>query len=71
MSSRSLIENTMPRAMASLTRDGSLHEGTLDGTVSAEMEISPSARGIASVVERDSGSGENLYRNWQDRPLDR
>ncbi len=41
--------------------------GTLDGTVSAEMEVGPSVRG---VVERHRGSGENLYRDWQDRPLD-
>ena len=44
--------------------------GTLDGTVSAEMEVGPSVRGVADVVERHRGSGENLYRDWQDRLLD-
>ncbi|WP_061937632.1 SDR family NAD(P)-dependent oxidoreductase [Aureimonas sp. AU22] len=44
--------------------------GTLDGTVEAEMDLEPSVRGIAAVVERHRGSGENLYRDWEDRPLD-
>ena len=44
--------------------------GTLDGTVAAEMEVGPSVRGVADVVERHRGSGENLYRDWEDRPLD-
>lgn len=44
--------------------------GTLDGTVEAEMELEPSVWGVADVVERHRGSGENLYRDWEDRPLD-
>ncbi len=43
--------------------------GTLDGTVDAEIELEPSVRGVADVVERHMGSGENLYLDWQDRPL--
>ena len=43
--------------------------GTLDGTVDAEIELKPSVRGVADVVERHMGSGENLYLDWQDRPL--
>ena len=44
--------------------------GTLDGTVAAEMEIGPSVRGVADVVERHRGSGENLYRDWEDNNLE-
>lgn len=44
--------------------------GTLDGTVEPEMELAPSVRGVADVVERHMGSGDNLYRNWEDKPLD-
>ncbi len=47
--------------------------GTLDGTVDAEIELEPSVRGVADVadvVERHMGSGENLYLDWQDQPLD-
>ncbi len=44
--------------------------GTLDGTVEPEMELEPSVAGIADVVERHMGSGENLYRDWEDKPLD-
>ena len=43
--------------------------GTLDGTVEPEMELEPSVRGVADVVERHRGSGENLYRDWEDQPL--
>lgn len=43
--------------------------GTLDGTVEPEMELEPSVLGVADVVERHMGSGENLYRDWEDRPL--
>lgn len=43
--------------------------GTLDGTVEPEMELEPSVRGIADVVERHRTSGENLYRDWEDQPL--
>lgn len=43
--------------------------GTLNGTVAAEMELEPSVRGVADVVERDMGSGENLYLDWQGQPL--
>lgn len=44
--------------------------GTLDGTVEPEMELEPSVRGVSDVVERHRTSGENLYRDWEDRPLD-
>ena len=44
--------------------------GTLDGTVEPEMELAPSVRGVADVVERHRGFGENLYRDWQDSPLE-
>jgi NAD(P)-dependent dehydrogenase (short-subunit alcohol dehydrogenase family) len=43
--------------------------GTLDGTVDAEMELEPSVHGVADVVERDMGSGENSYLDWEGRPL--
>lgn len=43
--------------------------GTLDGTVEAEIELEPSVRGVADVVERHLGSSENLYLDWQDQPL--
>ena len=44
--------------------------GTLDGTVEPEMELEPSVRGVADVVERHRGSGENLYVDWQDNQLE-
>ncbi len=44
--------------------------GTLDGTVEPEMELEPSVRGVADVVERHRGSGENRYLDWEGRPLD-
>ncbi len=44
--------------------------GTLDGTVEPEMELEPSVQGVADVVERHRGSGENLYLDWQGTPLD-
>ena len=43
--------------------------GTLDGTVSAEIELEPSVRGVADVVERRRGSGENFYGDYQDEAL--
>ncbi len=43
--------------------------GTLDGTVEPEMELEPSVRGVADVVERHRGSGDNLYRDWEDHTL--
>lgn len=43
--------------------------GTLGGSVQAEIELEPSVRGVADVVERHRGSGENLYLDWQDQPL--
>ena len=43
--------------------------GTLDGTVAAEIELEPSVRGVADVVERHMGSGENLYLDYEDKPL--
>lgn len=44
--------------------------GTLNGTVEPDMELEPSVRGVADVIERHRASGENLYRDWQDRTLD-
>jgi NAD(P)-dependent dehydrogenase (short-subunit alcohol dehydrogenase family) len=43
--------------------------GTLSGTVAAEIEIEPSVRGVADVVERHMGSGENLYLDYEDNAL--
>ncbi len=43
--------------------------GTLDGTVAAEIDVETSVRGVADVVERHMGSGENLYLDYEDRPL--
>ena len=43
--------------------------GTLDGTVEAEIEIEPSIQGIAQVVERHAGSGDNLYLDYLGNPL--
>ena len=43
--------------------------GTLDGTVAAEIELEPSVRGVANVVELHMSSGENLYLDWQDCSL--
>ena len=43
--------------------------GTLDGTVEPEMELEPNIQGVADVVERHRGSGENLYLDWRDAPL--
>ncbi len=44
--------------------------GTLGGTVAAEIELGPSVRGVADVVERRMGSGRQLYLDYQGRPLD-
>jgi len=44
--------------------------GTLNGAIAAEMELEPSVRGVADVVEWHMGSGENRYLDWEDRPLD-
>lgn len=44
--------------------------GTLDGSIAAEMELEPSVRGVADVVERHMGSGENRYLDWEGRSLD-
>ena len=44
--------------------------GTLDGTIEPEMELEPSVRGVADVVERHRGSGENRYLDWEGKPLD-
>lgn len=43
--------------------------GTLDGTVEAEMELEPSVRGVADVVEQHMGSGASLYLDWRGEPL--
>ncbi|WP_372021822.1 SDR family NAD(P)-dependent oxidoreductase (plasmid) [Tistrella mobilis] len=44
--------------------------GTLDGTVEPEIELEPSVRGVAAVVERHMGSGQNLYRDYRDQPIE-
>jgi len=44
--------------------------GTLCGTVKAEIALEPSIRGVADVVEKHMGSGENLYLDYQDKRLD-
>ena len=44
--------------------------GTLGGTVKAEIELEPSVRGVADVVEKHMASGENLYLDYQDERLD-
>ena len=73
--------NMLARGLHALNRDRkltvlSIHPGwvatrmgTLDGTVQAEMELGPSVRGVADVVARRRGSGENLYLDWEDKPL--
>jgi NAD(P)-dependent dehydrogenase (short-subunit alcohol dehydrogenase family) len=43
--------------------------GTLNGTVEAEIEIEPSVRGCADVVERRMGSGENWYGDYENNML--
>lgn len=43
--------------------------GTLDGTVEPEIELETSANGVADVVERHIGSGENLYLDYKDTRL--
>jgi NAD(P)-dependent dehydrogenase (short-subunit alcohol dehydrogenase family) len=43
--------------------------GTLNGTVSYEIELEESVTGVADVVEAHSGSGEHSYVDYQDRPL--
>jgi len=44
--------------------------GTLGGTVKAEIALEPSIRGVADVVEKHMGSGENLYLDYQGKRLD-
>ncbi|SFA75861.1 NAD(P)-dependent dehydrogenase, short-chain alcohol dehydrogenase family [Rhizobium sp. NFR07] len=44
--------------------------GTLNGTVDAEIELEPSVRGVADVVEKYMGSGQNLYLDYRDNRLD-
>jgi NAD(P)-dependent dehydrogenase (short-subunit alcohol dehydrogenase family) len=44
--------------------------GTLDGTVEAEIELEPSIRGVADVVVKHMGSGENLYVDYRDERLE-
>lgn len=43
--------------------------GTLDGTVEPEIELEPSVRGVADVVEKHAGSKVNLYTDYRDVPL--
>jgi NAD(P)-dependent dehydrogenase (short-subunit alcohol dehydrogenase family) len=43
--------------------------GTLGGTVGYEIELEPSVRGVADVVERHMGSGIQLFIDYQDQPL--
>ena len=44
-------------------------QGTLGGTVSAEIGVSESVQGVADVVERYRGSGRIRYCDYQDQPL--
>ena len=44
--------------------------GTLGGTVKAEISLEPSVRGVADVVEKHMGSGENLYLDYQNNRLE-
>ena len=41
--------------------------GTLGGTVEAEISLDESVDGIVSVVDRHRGSGELMFRDWQDQ----
>ncbi len=43
--------------------------GTLNGTVAAEIDVETSVRGVADVVERHMGTGEQLYLDYQDQSL--
>jgi NAD(P)-dependent dehydrogenase (short-subunit alcohol dehydrogenase family) len=43
--------------------------GTLGGTVAYEIELEPSVRGVADVVERYMGSGQQLFLDYQDNEL--
>jgi NAD(P)-dependent dehydrogenase (short-subunit alcohol dehydrogenase family) len=43
--------------------------GTLGGTVKAEIELEPSVRGVADVVEQNMGSGDNRYLDWEGKKL--
>ncbi len=43
--------------------------GTLDGAVEHEIELEPSVRGVADVVEKHMGTGENLYLDYEDNRL--
>ncbi len=44
--------------------------GTLSGTVSAEIDVETSVRGVADVVERHRGSGKQVFVDYQDQPLE-
>ncbi len=44
--------------------------GTLGGTVAAEIELEPSVRGVADVVEQHMGSGRQAYVVCQGQALD-
>ncbi|MBA8879646.1 SDR family NAD(P)-dependent oxidoreductase [Phyllobacterium myrsinacearum] len=44
--------------------------GTLDGAIEPEIEVEPSVRGVADVVETHMGTGENLYLDYQNNRLD-
>lgn len=43
--------------------------GTLNGKLDAEIELEPSVRGVANVVERHMGSGKHLYLDWEGKEL--
>ena len=43
--------------------------GTLGGTVAAEIELEPSVRGVADVVEKHMGSGRQVYMDYQGQVL--
>ena len=44
-------------------------QGTLGGTVSAEIGVPESVQGVVNVVERYRGSGRIRYCDYQDQPL--
>lgn len=43
--------------------------GTLDGAIEPEIELEPSVRGVADVVEKYMRTGENLYLDYEDNRL--
>lgn len=64
-----VLENKKAYSQPHERRDGpgwvNTTMGTLDDTVKAEMELEPSVRGVADVVEQHMSSGANLYLDWR------